>query len=339
MLERLLSSSVVLAGLLTLQQPARDQVLLSELRAIAASTTGTLGVRVVQVESGRGASLNGDDWFPMMSVYKLPIAIHTLRLAERATLDLDERVTLTADDRRSGSSPLAQTIALKGPQALTIRELLSSVIRISDNTASDRLLRIAGGPPAVQQTLTALRVHGVNVNRYELEFAADYYGICCVGKVTPFSLERFIGQIEAVRPAERRKAAAAFLGDRRDSATPDGLAELMVRLTRGEILNPANTSWLLDEMAEMHTRDTRLRAGLPPGTRASLRPGTSGETDGIRAAHHDTAIVRLPDGRGHVVIVTFLKGSKGPDATRDRVLARVGHTAYQWGVSADGPRH
>ena len=77
----------------------------------------------------------------------------------------------------------------------------------------------------------------------------------------------------------------------------------------------------------MHTRDTRLRAGLPPGVFAALRPGTSGETAGIRAAHNDNAIVRLPSGQ-HLVIAAFLKGSRGSEAERDAVLAAVARAAY-----------
>jgi beta-lactamase class A len=304
--------------------------LAAELSKIAASAPGTLGVRVVHVESGDGAGVNGAEWFPMMSVYKLPIVIHALREAERGKLSLATPVRLTSEDRRPGFSPLARQIAERGPIALTIRELVSSVTRVSDNTSSDALLRTVGGPKAVRTTLEGLRIRGVDVSRYELEFAADYHGVCCVDRMKPFSLEHFVEAVERVAPAARRKAAEAFVTDRRDSAQPDGMAELLVRLTRGELLNAEHTSWLLDEMAEMHARDTRLRAGLPPGARASLRPGTSGEIDGVRAAHNDNAVVRLADGRGHLVIAAFLKRARGTEAQRDETLATVARVAYQW---------
>jgi beta-lactamase class A len=305
----------------------------AELSKIAASAPGTLGARVVHVESGDGAGVNGAEWFPMMSVYKLPIVIHALREAERGKLNPASSVRLTSEDRRPGLSPLARRIAEEGPLELTLRELISSIVRISDNTASDALLRTVGGPQAVRTTLDELRVRGIDVSRYELEFAADYHGVCCVDRMKPFSLEQFLAAVERVAPAARRKAANAFVSDRRDSAQPDGMADLLARLTRGELLNAEHTRWLLDEMAEMHTRDTRLRAGLPPGTRASLRPGTSGETDGMRAAHNDNAIVRLPDGRGHLVIAAFLKRARGTDVQRDETLAKVARAAYQWAAA------
>jgi beta-lactamase class A len=214
-----------------------------------------------------------------------------------------------------------------------VLELLSSMLRISDNTASDALLRLAGGPAAVAGTLHNLGVDGINVNRYELDFAADYFGVCCAHKETPFSLDHFEDAIERLTPDVRRRAAAAYLTDRRDVAQPRAMASLLARLVRGELLDAQHTSWVLAEMAEMHTRDTRLRAGFPEGTVASLRPGTSAETEGIRAAHNDNAVVTLPGGHGHLVIAAFLKGTSGPDERRDATLAQVGRVAYAWSMA------
>jgi formylglycine-generating enzyme required for sulfatase activity len=158
-------------------QPRPRVDLEAELRRIAASAPGVLGAAVIEVESGAGASVHAADWFPMMSVYKLPIAIHALRATAAGKFDLDARITLTTADRRPGLSPISRRIEQSGPQTLTGRELLSSMIRISDNAASDRLLRAVGGPSAVAATLRELGIAGIDISRYEAEFAADYYGV------------------------------------------------------------------------------------------------------------------------------------------------------------------
>jgi hypothetical protein len=72
---------------------------------------------------------------------------------------------------------------------------------------------------------------------------------------------------------------------------------------------------------------------LPSGTIVALRPGTSGTTGGIRAAHNDTAIVTLPGTRGHLAIAVFLKGTSGTDDTRDAAIARIARAAYAWAVA------
>lgn len=327
----------VFAHASTAVQPAQrsanevDQTLESTLRQIAGAAEGMLGVRVIHVESGRGGAVNAGDWFPLMSAYKLPIAIHALRAAARGELDLDASVTLTRADRRPGLSPLARTIEQSGEQTRTVRELISAILRVSDNTASDKLLRLAGGPAAVQRTLRKLGLDGIDISRYELQFSADYNGVCCLEEMQPFSLERLADAVEKVPEVKRRLAAAAFVKDRRDAATPAAFATLLVRLAKGEFLSASDTRWVIAEMSEMHTRDTRLRAGLPAGTVVALRPGTSGETDGVRAAHNDSALVTLPDGT-HLAIVTFLKASRGTDETRDASLASVARAAYAWAV-------
>jgi beta-lactamase class A len=310
-----------------------DRALAADLRRLAAESPGTAGVSVVHIESGAFADVNPAERFPMMSVYKLPIVVHALRLSERGRLDLSERVILTPEDRRPGASAMGQTIAASGPLTVSIRDIITAIVTTSDNTASDWLLRRVGGPAAVTETLRSLALGGVDVSRYELEFAADYYGLCCVADMRPFSLVKFAAAVEAVPAAVRARAAKAYERDPRDSATPAGFTTLLVRLHKRQLLNEASTTWLIDRMREMHARDGRIRAGLPPGTPAALRPGTSGLTGGVRAAHNDTGIITLPGGRGHLAIAVFLKGAGGTEAARDAAIARFARAAYEWGLT------
>jgi beta-lactamase class A len=326
---------LILAGLALIQPAPRpdDPALTAALRRAAAEAPGTAGISVVHIESGRSGSVNPAMRFPMMSVYKLPIVIHALRLSERGRLDLSERVILTAEDRRPGASAMAETIAASGPLTVSIRDIITAIVVTSDNSASDWLLRRIGGPKAVADTLRALNLTGVDVSRYEVQFAADYYGLCCIADMRPFSLERFTAMTERVPAEVRALAAKAYESDPRDTATPAGYATLLVRLYRRELLNEASTTWLLDLMQQMHARDGRIRAGLPAGTPAALRPGTSGLSAGVRAAHNDTGIITLPGGRGHLAIVVFLKGAGGTEEARDAAIARVARAAYEWGLS------
>ena len=332
--------SVGLAVVISVASPATElkgcrearPTFAAELERIAKQAPGRLGVRVVRAESGEGASVNADEWFPMMSVYKLPIAIHALRLGESGQLDLNATVTLTAEDQRPGVSRLTSLIAQQGTQQRRVRDLVSAILRESDNTASDKLLRLAGGPSAVRNTFRNLGIEGIDVSRYELEFAADYYGVCCEHKAVPFSLERFAAAVERVGPANRRRTAAAFTHDRRDAARPSAMATLLARLAQGELLNGVNTAWVLDEMEDMHNQDGRLRAGLPPGTHVSLRPGTSDETERVRAASNDNAIIELPDG-DHLIIAAFLKDARGTDDQRNQTLATIARVAHAWALN------
>ena len=321
----------------TLQAPD-DSALSARLRQLAAPPPAVTGIAILHVESGAAATLNADDWFPMMSVYKLPIVVHALRQADAGSLDLGKEVTLTAAERRPGRSAISERIAASGPQTLTVRQLIESVVRESDNAASDALLRIVGGPAAVSATLKSLGAGGIDISRYELEFAADYYGLCCLERMQPFSLDRFAAAVSKVPPAQRRRAARAYLTDRRDSATPRGMATFALRLHKGELLTGPSTSWLLARMQDMRAVPARIAGDLPAGTQVARRPGTSGNTEGITAAHNETAIITLPGGRGHLVVSVFLKGAGGEAAARDRVIARIGRAAYDWVLQQTTPK-
>ena len=232
----------------------------------------------------------------MMSVYKLPIVIHALRLSERGRLDLSERVILTPQDRRPGASAMAETIAARGPLTVTIRDIITAIVVTSDNTASDWLLRRIGGPTAVAETLRSLNLDGVDVSRYELEFAADYHGLCCVADMRPFSLEKFAAAVEAaarrgprarregVRKRSARYRDAGRLHDAAVAAAPAGVAE---RGVHGVAARPdaADARARRPDPGRAAGRD----AGRPPAGHVRL-------TAGVRAAHNDTGIMTLPGG-------------------------------------------
>jgi beta-lactamase class A len=329
------SVCVLLSVLLSFApQELKDGGLSARLKQLAAPLPGVTGIAIVHVQSGTGATLNADDWFPMMSVYKLPIVVHALRQADAGALSLSTPITLTAAQRRPGRSALSERIAADGPQTLTVRELIEWVVRESDNAASDTLLRTIGGPAAVSATLRSLGGEGINVNRYELEFAADYYGVCCLDRMKPFTLEQFAAAVSAVSPADRRRAAQAYVSDRRDSATPRGMATFARRLQNGELLSASSTTWLLEQMHQMRAVAQRIAGDLPAGTPVARRPGTSGTTDGISAAHNETGIITLPGGRGHLVVSVFIKGAAGDAAARDKAIARIGRAAYDWALQS-----
>ena len=239
-------------------------------------------------------------------------------------------------DRRPGASAMGQTIAASGPadrdrSAKSSRRSSST----SDNTASDWLLRRIGGPKAVAETLRSLNLDGVDVSRYELEFAADYNGLCCVADMTAVLTGKIRGGGRAVPEAVRARAAKAYESDPRDSATPGGIhhaagpaaaAGVAERGVHGVAARPDAPD------ARARRTDPRRAAG---GTPAALRPGTSGLTAGVRAAHNDTGIITLPGGRGHLAIAVFLKGAGGTEEARDAAIARIARAAYEWGLSRE----
>lgn len=323
---------LLLAGLAAVPAAAQTPERAAELRAleaefarIAAESGGTVGVSVLHLEAGERASLNGGARFPMLSSYKLPIAIALLRRVDAGEVSLDSMIDVGPEDLRPGFS----TLAARHPPGGRFRlgDLLAWMAGASDNTASDAVLAAAGGPEAVTATLRRLGIRGVRVDRPEGRMIADQFGVAPDGRtmVRPGDVDRLRRGVPEARTVA---AARRYAADPRDSATPDAMADLLAALARGRALGPASTAHLLRILTETETGPARLRGLLPPGTPVAHKTGTAATVGGYTIAVNDVGIVTLPDGRGHLAIAVLVRGTTRPVADAERAIARISRAAY-----------
>ena len=136
----------------------RDTELEAQIAKIAAEAKGKVGVAALVLETGEAALLNAEDRFPMQSVYKLPISMAVMDQVRREKLELDEKVGVTKEDmvRAGMRSPLRDENPNGGE--FTIRELIRLSMVESDGTASDVLMRVAGGSSEIQSFLTQIGI-------------------------------------------------------------------------------------------------------------------------------------------------------------------------------------
>ena len=146
----------------------------SAIAEIAARAKGRVGVFAVEFEKREViASYNADDHFPMQSVYKLPICMAVIKQVDAGKLKLDQTVTVTKQDYigSEGHSPIRD----KYPNGteLKVDDLIRFAISESDGSASDVLMRLAGGPEAVQSFLSELPVKDLIVRDTEQALIKD----------------------------------------------------------------------------------------------------------------------------------------------------------------------
>jgi beta-lactamase class A len=162
------------------------------------------------------------------------------------------------------------------------RSLMARMLIHSDNHATDILLKDLGGPTAVHDWLRDNGVTGVRVDR----------------------------TISELLHSKRD------LWDRRDSATPVAMVDLLKRIYKGELIKPDSRNYLLDLMAQCQTGKNRMKA-LLPGVPIEHKTGTlDGLTD-------DVGFISLPDGR-RVAVAIFTRG--GTD--RPRTIAETARAIY-----------
>ena len=141
---------------------------------LARTSGGRLGVCAQAVEGGDAEQLNGSERFPMQSVYKLPIAMAVLELADRKAITLGEKIPLEASDMANVHfhSPLADAYP-RGGIDVSVRDLIHAAIVDSDGVASDALYRLAGGGARVTAYLRGIGIRDMEVAATEREMAAD----------------------------------------------------------------------------------------------------------------------------------------------------------------------
>jgi beta-lactamase class A len=293
-----------------------------EISRAAKSAGGTVGVSAIHIESGRRIILNSSERFPMASTYKVPIAVQLLARVDQGEITLDQMIELKPWDLHPGGGTLT-TLLNKPGVVLSVRNLLELMLLQSDNSATDILLRLAGGPEAITACVRALHIQDMEINRPTINLIAD-----CTGYTLPpeneWTPELFKKLYNATTPESRKAAARKFEADPRDTSTPEAMAMLLERIYRGDLLQPESRALLLDMMERCQTGEARLKGILPSETIVAHKTGTIG---GIA---NDVGIISLPNDAGHVAIGVFVKSSEKPISGREHAIAHIARAVYDF---------
>ncbi len=201
-----------------------------EMARLAQVAGGVVGATAIHLETGRKASINGAERFPMASTFKVPIAVELLRRVDSGELRLDQMIELKPTDIHPGSGTLSDLFNKPGV-ALSVRNLLELMMLISDNSATDVCLRLAGGAPAVTARMRALGITGINVDRSTLQLISDWIGIDKPAD-RDVDLATFGRLSSAVKAEERSAAGKRFDADPRDTSTPEAMTALLEMIFR-----------------------------------------------------------------------------------------------------------
>lgn len=314
------------ANSITKSRAASDaslQTIEREIARLAKVSGGVVGATAIHLETGRRVSMNGSERFPMASTFKIPIAVQLLTRIDKGEVKLDQMIDIKQSDLHPGSGTLADLFN-KGGLALSVRNLMELMLLISDNSATDVLLRTAGGAEAVTARMRALGIDGINVNRSTAHLIADWVGIPNLPPEDQWTPALFQLVFASVKPEDQKAAAKKFDSDPRDTSTPDAMAALLEKIYHRDILKPESEGLLLDIMRRCRTGEARLRGLLPQGTEIAHKTGTIGGTT------NDVGIVTLPDNAGHVAIAVFVKSSEQDTSARERGIAEIARAVHDY---------
>jgi beta-lactamase class A len=114
--------------------PGDDAALSAGLKAIAGAHHGHLAVFAENLRTGQIASLDADEPVQTASVIKLTILLDAAEQIRAGQATLDEKLVLTKANQVEGAGVLGE---LDTPLPLTLRDTLTLMVVLSDNTATN----------------------------------------------------------------------------------------------------------------------------------------------------------------------------------------------------------
>jgi len=295
-----------------------------KIEKVSQGLAGRIGVAAQEIGSGVSVTVNGDETFVMASTYKVAIAVTLLDRIDKGQLKLSDLIDISQEMMVAGDNAIAQNFVHPGIK-LSVANLIEPMITESDNTATDACLKLAGGPEAVTKMIRSIGITGLRVDRYTSEILRDFYGL--PDKAYASVLAEAIAK-DPTLAAKQPDRNLEFEKEPRDQSTPKAMLELLLAIDSGKVLSKKSREFLLATMSRTRTGGGRLKGLLPKGTPVAHKTGTIG------GVANDVGFITLPDGRRFAIAV-FTKSSTMPEADRDRAIAEVSRTLYDFYYLSD----
>lgn len=256
---------------------------------IAEAYPGEIGVALI-TGSGDTLTVNNEDKYPLMSVFKLHQAIAVCSLFEKEGLSLDSTVHIERASLNPRTwSPMLKEIA-GDTISISVRDLMRYTLTQSDNNASNWMFE-------------------------NIERVADTDSL--IATLIP-------------RGSFRLSVTEADMWDNHDlcydnHSSPLGAAILIHRLYTDSIMGEAGTGFIRATLRECKTGTDRIAA--PFADRKDVivghKTGSGFRNEaGVLSAHNDVAYIVLPSGRSYSLAV-LVKDFHGSETEAAAAIARI----------------
>jgi beta-lactamase class A len=279
------------------QAPTGLARLQANIERITRSVNAKWGIYIRCVETGDEIAINADETMDTMSVIKIPLMVEVFRQIEAGKFALADRVTMKESDKRPGTGVMRSLDANAG---LTIKDLITLMIIVSDNTATDMLFEKVGGTEPVNKLMQSYGLNTIKATGpTDVWFKAiaaepDRWKFHTEGK-TPFGL-----------------------------SSPREMGRLLERIQKGEAVSKNASEQMIQIM-----RGQVYSSRLPKYVTGFRLPHKTG--DFLPYIGNDVGI--LESENRHVVISVFTARHNGIGPNMEDAIARIGEQVanfYGW---------
>jgi beta-lactamase class A len=307
----------------SVDSPQGIERLHKQIEAMIRTVEGEVGVAAKHLETGEEITINGDTYFPMASVFKVPVLVEVMAQIKEGLFTLDDEISIQKTDQHLGSGYLSD---LDAPGIkLSIRNLINLMMMISDNSATDILLTKVGARN-VNNRLRSYGLEKITVDRTCQHLIMDAIGMD-FEKHKGLPLEdvtKALGEERQGNPEAFEQAQAKFSQVIKDQSSPNDMNSLLELIFKKEILDEESCDFIVNMMLKCQTGERRLRGDLPRYVRIAHKTGTIGGTV------NNAGIIYLPDDLGHVAITVFTKDTEGDTEDIEDVIAQIARFVYDY---------
>ena len=280
----------------------------AKIHSVIEKSGATFGIALHHIESGEEVLINENQYFPMASVFKIPILVEAcFRLAE-GKIRPDDRWTLKNSDANFPSGVL---VFFDEGLTPTVKDLMMFMIIISDNTATDILLN-RFGKKAVVERMRSLGLEHIHIPMTVRELFEEI-----MPDTNPNKPIRELYQRMRDRAGkDRMKNAERIVAQTQENnvATPLDMTRLIKMIYEGKTPDRKWSDFGLDVLLHQQLND-RIPRFLPQGTMVAHKTGTIGPV------RNDAGIIYVND-NSHVILSEFVlwQPPEDPEALRQGVF-------------------
>lgn len=271
-----------------------SQSLKKEVNQIIKGKNATVGVSVLDFESNKSISINGNKKLPMLSVFKFHIALTVLDQVDQGKLSLDQNIFIKKEELLENTwSPIRENYP-EGNFDMTLGELIKYTVAQSDNNGCDILLRLIGGTETVQKFINSKGIKDFKIiyNEEKMHEGHQFH----YGNWT----------------------------------TTNAANNLLKNFYDGKIVSKSSTDFLMKTMLETNTGANKIVAQLPKGTWVAHKTASSGKDEkGLTIAENDMGIITLSNGKQYALSV-FVSDSIESEVKNTKLVADISKLVFDY---------
>lgn len=287
-MKKIFISSIMM--ILCLMSNAQFLAIRGDIDALVKNKKLKLGLALYNFSNGDTLSINGNDHFPMQSVFKFPIALAMLDRVDNGYFTLNEKVLIEKSDLRPGMWSPIQDKYPNGDVELSLSEIIKYTVAQSDNLGCDLLMKLLKGAPYINKYVQNQGIKDINIKYNELE------------------------------------SYVAWERQFKNWTTPNAMVQLLQLFYNKKLLKPDTQTFLWDTMSQTSTGS--IRNLLPNDAIVARKTGSSGyNSDNVCAALNDVGIMILPNGNP-IAYAIFITNSTESPKVNANLIAEIARIVY-----------